>query len=69
LPYKLNGVDRMSDARWRHDMKNQLGIVLGYSELILEQLDQSHPLRADVEEILKAAQQALTLMGQLDSTD
>ena len=61
----------MSDARWRHDMKNQLGIVLGYSELILERLDQLHPLRPDVEEILKAAQQALTLMGQLelDSTD
>jgi signal transduction histidine kinase len=56
-------------ARWRHDMKNQLGIVLGYSELMLENLDQANPLRADVEEILKAAQQAMTLLGQIEPAD
>ena len=57
----------MPNASWRHDLKNQLGIVLGYSELILHELDQSNPLRADVEEILKAVQRALTLVGQIDS--
>ena len=41
----------MPNARWRHDLKNQLGIVLGYSELILEEMDQSNPLRENVEEI------------------
>ena len=56
----------MPNARWRHDLKNQLGIVLGYSELILEEMDQSSPLRENVEEILKAAQHALRLMGQIE---
>jgi hypothetical protein len=59
--------DNMPNARWRHDLKNQLGIILGYSELILQQLDQSNPLGADVEEILKAVQCALTLVGQIES--
>jgi hypothetical protein len=55
--------------RWRHDLKNQLGIVLGYSELILQDLDQNHPLRADLEEILRAAQQAMELIAQFDTAD
>ena len=56
----------MPNARWRHDLKNQLGIILGYSELMLERMDPSNPFREDVEEILKAAQQALTLMRQIE---
>ena len=61
--------DWTPDARWRHDLKNQLGIVLGYSELILQDLDASHPLRADLEEILKAAQQAMVLVGQIEPAE
>lgn len=60
---------KSATARWRHDLKNQLGIVLGYSELILQDLDRDHQLRADLEEILKAAQQAMALVGELDGTD
>ena len=56
-------------ARWRHDLKNQLGIVLGYSELVLQDLDKSHPLRPDLEEILKAGQQAMLLLDELDRND
>lgn len=59
----------MSNARWRHDLKNQLGIVLGYSELILEEMDQSNPLRENVEEILKAVQKALALMGEIEPAE
>ena len=61
--------DQTPGARWRHDLKNQLGIVLGYSELILQDLDQSNPLREDLKEILKAAQQAMTLVAQIDPPD
>lgn len=53
------------NERWRHDLKNQLGIVLGYSELILGDMDSGHPLRADLEEILKAGQQAMALVVEL----
>ena len=47
-------------------MKNQLGIVLGYAELILQELDPSSTLREDLEEILKAAQQAMSLVGEIE---
>jgi hypothetical protein len=43
--------DNMPTAKWRHDLKNQLGIVLGYSELLLQDLDQANPMRTDIEEI------------------
>lgn len=61
--------DRTPTARWRHDVKNQLGIVIGYSELVLQDLDQTSPLRADLEEILKAAQQAMALLAQIEPTE
>lgn len=61
--------DKMPTAKWRHDLKNQLGIVLGYSELILQDLDRTNPMRADLEEILKAAQQAMSLIGQIEPAD
>ena len=61
--------ENLPTTRWRHDLKNQLGIVLGYSELALEDLDTAHPLRADLEEIQKAAQQAMALVDQLDRDD
>jgi hypothetical protein len=61
--------DKMPTAKWRHDLKNQLGIVLGYSELILQDLDHANPMRADIEEILKAGQQAMALVGQIEPAD
>jgi hypothetical protein len=57
--------DKVPSERWRHDVKNQLGIVLGYCELILQDMDNIHPLRSDLEEILKAAQQAMALVAEL----
>jgi hypothetical protein len=30
-----------SSPRWRHDLTNQLGIILGFAELLLEALDPS----------------------------
>ena len=59
--------EKYATPRWRHDLKNQLGIVLGFSELILQDLDKNHPLRADLEEILGAGQQAMRLVGELDA--
>ena len=45
-----------------HDMKNLLGIVIGYSNLLLDEMAQDDPRRADVEEILKAGQAALKMI-------
>ena len=38
-----------------HDLKNQLGIVLGFLELVIEDTPESDPRRADLLEIRRAA--------------
>ena len=48
--------------KWRHDLKNQLGIVVGFSELLLNEMEAADPHRADVVEIHSAAQRALDLV-------
>jgi hypothetical protein len=58
--------DGVASAKWRHDLKNQIGIVLGYSELVLQDLEPTNPMRGDIEEIFKAAQQAMVLLAQIE---
>ena len=55
--------------RWRHEMKNQIGIVLGFSELLLQEMAQDDPRRADIEEIHTAAGKALDLMKEGSKPD
>jgi signal transduction histidine kinase len=50
--------------RWRHDLRNQLGIVLGFSDLILEELPVDDPRRPEIQEIHAAATRALELLAQ-----
>jgi signal transduction histidine kinase len=52
-------------SRWRHDMKNQLGIILGFSDLLLEEIDPADPRRGDVQEIRTAATRAIELLAKL----
>lgn len=55
----------MSDPRrWRHDLSNQLGIVVGFAELLLSETDPGDPKHADLQEICTAARRALELLGQ-----
>ena len=66
----MKGVgDNAPDAIWRHDLKNQLGVIVGYAELIQQGLDQSNPLRSEVDEIMRAAQHALMLVRKLESAE
>ena len=48
-----------------HDFNNMLGVITGYSELILAQTDSSYPFHAELEEIRKAAQRSADLTRQL----
>ena len=48
--------------QWTHDLKNQIGIVLGFSELLLGDLEPDDPRRADAQEIHDAACRALELL-------
>jgi len=51
-----------------HDMKNYLGIVIGYSNLLLEELPPEDPLRTDVDEIRKAGEAAIALVEKWSAT-
>ena len=49
------------DDKNRHDFKNQLGIILGFSEVLFADAADDDPRRGDFEEIHKAAKAALDL--------
>jgi PAS domain S-box-containing protein len=48
-----------------HDFNNMLGVIIGYSELILEQVNPSQQFHTELEEIRKAAQRSAELTRQL----
>jgi hypothetical protein len=45
-----------------HQLKNHLSIIVGFCDLLLTDLPQGDPKRADLEEIRKAGQAALELI-------
>lgn len=53
-----------ADRKFVHDMKNMLGIIIGYSNLLLDEMPSGDPKRADVEEIRKAGDKALTILDK-----
>jgi hypothetical protein len=58
----------MNDAgNVQHRLTNYLSIVLGFSELLLQDLQAGDRRRADVEEIHKAATAALRLVASKES--
>ncbi len=48
-----------------HDFNNMLSIILGYGEMILEQLRPGDPLREDVKQIVEAGKRSQALTRQL----
>jgi hypothetical protein len=53
--------------RFVHDMKNMLGIIIGYSNLLLDELPEGDAKRTDVEEIRKAGESALAMLERWDA--
>ena len=49
-------------------MKNQLGIVLGFSDLLMQEMDPADTRRADVQEIHTAATRAMALLAELPAS-
>ena len=45
-----------------HTFKNHLAIIIGFSDLVLSEMDEHDPRRKDVLEIHKAAHAALALL-------
>jgi hypothetical protein len=49
----------------RHDFKNQLAIICGFTEILLDGTADDDPRRRDLEEIQTAALTALRLLARL----
>jgi PAS domain S-box-containing protein len=48
-----------------HDFNNILGVIMNYSKFVMDELDEDSPVRADVEEIWRAARRGAGLTRQL----
>jgi signal transduction histidine kinase len=55
--------------RWKHDLKNQLGVILGFSELLLQELDPADARRGDIAEIHTAAQRSMEILARVPSSE
>jgi PAS domain S-box-containing protein len=61
---RMESIGRLA-AGVAHDFNNQLQGILGFGDLLKHSTDPSDPRRADIEELLKAAQQAAAISRQL----
>ena len=58
-----------NDEKNRHDLKNQLAIIFGFSEMLLTEAAKDDPRRSDFDEIYKAAAAALDLIARVFPAD
>jgi two-component system cell cycle sensor histidine kinase/response regulator CckA len=61
---KVDAVGRLAGGV-AHDFNNLLSVILSYSDFLLEEIHESDPKRADLEEIQKAGRRASSLVRQL----
>jgi nitrogen-specific signal transduction histidine kinase/CheY-like chemotaxis protein len=61
---KMESIGRLAGGV-AHDFNNMLGVILGHTELALEQVNRTHPLHADLTEIQQAAKRSADLTRQL----
>jgi signal transduction histidine kinase/CheY-like chemotaxis protein len=61
---KMESVGRLAGGV-AHDFNNMLGVILGYTEMAIENADKENPLYSDLQEIRQAAQRSANLTRQL----
>ena len=61
---KVEAIGRLAGGV-AHDFNNILTAVLGYSQMLLEQIDEDKPMYTDLKEIQEAAERAASLTRQL----
>jgi two-component system, cell cycle sensor histidine kinase and response regulator CckA len=61
---KMESVGRLAGGV-AHDFNNMLSVIIGHSELAMEQINPAHPLYSDLKEIKKAAERSANLTHQL----
>jgi signal transduction histidine kinase len=62
--YKMESVGRLAGGV-AHDFNNMLGIILGYAEMALTEVEPTHALYADLKQILMAVERSAALTRQL----
>ncbi|HKT80226.1 MAG TPA: hypothetical protein VJP86_08390 [Vicinamibacterales bacterium] len=55
--------------RWLHDVRNQLSIILGFSEILLLELPEGDGRRGDLQEIHAAAERAMAAVQSAPRRD
>ncbi len=53
------------DSPELHQLKNHLSIIVGFCDLLLGDMTQADPKRADIQEMRKAGQAALDMLPQI----
>jgi two-component system cell cycle sensor histidine kinase/response regulator CckA len=48
-----------------HDFRNLLAVIVNYSELIVDELDDPEAIRADIQEVKAAAERAIALTEKI----
>ena len=61
---KMESIGRLAGGV-AHDFNNMLGVILGYTEMALEKLNEDDPLHKDLSEVLQAAERSADLTRQL----
>lgn len=61
---KMESIGRLAGGV-AHDFNNMLGVIIGYSELLLRKIDTEHPFFKKLLEICKAAEKSANLTRQL----
>lgn len=61
---KMEAVGRLADGV-AHDFNNMLGVIIGYTELVLSKIELIQPVHAYLEEILKAARRSTDIISKL----
>jgi PAS domain S-box-containing protein len=61
---KMESIGRLAGGV-AHDFNNMLGVIMGYTEMAMEQVDPALPVHGDLTEILKAARRSADLTRQL----
>ena len=57
-------VNAPTPDRWLHDVRNQLSIILGFSEILLQELTSDDARHPDLKEIHAAAERAMAAISR-----